>query len=229
MVFFIAVAVLLIGYLLGSIPFGWVVVKVATGRDIRGIESGRTGGTNAWRAAGVLAGFLTMLFDMLKGVAAVLIARWLLPPDFPYRTWIEVAAPLAAILGHNYSIYLLEKHEKTGKLVLRGGAGGAPCFGGAVGLWFPTFWIILPLAAIVYFVIGYASLTTMSLAFFATIIFLIKAIQGELPWIYVMYGVIAEMMLIWALRPNIKRLREGTERLHGLRPWLKKRAEQQRG
>lgn len=223
--FWIILAVFILAYLLGSIPFGWVIVKLSTGRDIRGIESGRTGGTNAWRAAGVLAGVLTAVLDFLKGAATVWIARWLISPATPFFHWIEVAVPLAAILGHNYSIYLLERHEDTGRVRLRGGAGGAACLGGAVGLWMPSLLIILPLGMLIYLVVGYASLTTMSLAFFATLVFLVKAIQGSLPWEYVAYGILAEMMLVWALRPNIQRLREGNERLHGLRVWLKKRAE----
>src|SRR5512135_2723740 len=125
-------AVLLVAYLIGSIPFGWLIVKLATGRDIRGIESGRTGGTNAWRAAGLLAGFFTAVLDLLKGAASVWIARWLIPASTPFIHWIEIAVPLAAILGHNYSIYLLERHEETGKMRLRGGAGGAACLGGAM-------------------------------------------------------------------------------------------------
>ncbi len=217
-------AVLLIAYLIGSIPFGWIIVKLATGRDIRGIESGRTGGTNAWRAAGLLAGFFTGVLDVLKGAATVWIARALIPASTPFFHWIEVAVPLTAILGHNYSIYLLERREDNGKVQLRGGAGGAACLGGAMGLWTPALFIILPLGVLIYLVIGYASVTTMSVAFFATLIFLVKAIQGTLPWEYVAYGVIAEAMLVWALRPNIRRLREGNERMHGIRVWLKKRA-----
>jgi glycerol-3-phosphate acyltransferase PlsY len=214
--------ILVISYLLGSIPFGWIIVKLATGRDIRGIESGRTGGTNVWRAAGVAAGAVTAILDVLKGAAAVWITRAVLPPSTPFFAWIEVAAPLAAILGHNYSIYLLEKHESTGKVRLRGGAGGAACLGGAMGLWFPALFYILPLAVVAYLVIGYASVTTMSIAFFAMVVFLVQAILGALPWTYPIFGLVALAMLVWALRPNIKRLRDGTERLHGLRPWLKK-------
>jgi glycerol-3-phosphate acyltransferase PlsY len=215
------IVALLLSYLIGAIPFGWIIVKISTGRDIRGIESGRTGGTNAWRAAGLFAGALTAIMDVVKGASTLFLVRWLIPADLAYFHWLEVAAPLAAVLGHNYSIYLLERQEKTGKMVLRGGAGGAACLGGAIGLWMPSIFYILPLALFVYVVIGYASVTTMSIAFFATLVFLVKAIQGSLPWVYVVYGVIAEMMLMWALRPNIKRLREGNERIHGLRVWLR--------
>jgi len=215
-------AVILVSYLIGSIPFGWIIVKLATGRDLRGVESGRTGGTNAWRAAGILAGLITAILDVLKGASTVWLVRWLIPASTPFFPWYEIAAPLAAILGHNYSIYLLERHESTGKVRLRGGAGGAACLGGALGLWPESVLVILPLILFVYLFIGYASLTTMSIAFFATVVFLIKAIQGTLPWQYVVYGLAAEAMLVWALRPNIKRLREGTERMHGFRVWIKK-------
>jgi acyl phosphate:glycerol-3-phosphate acyltransferase len=221
-------AVLLIAYLLGSVPFGWLIVKITTGRDVRQIESGRTGGTNVWRAAGFLAGFFTGLLDVLKGAASVWIARLLVPADFPLYHWVVVGAPLLAILGHNYSIYLIERHQATGKMKLRGGAGGATCLGGAIGLWPPAGLIIFALGILVYFVIGYASVTTISLAFFATVVFAIQVLQGELPWQYILYGLVAEIMLVWALRPNLERLRQGNERLHGLRVWLKRREEQKK-
>ena len=59
-------AVLVLSYLIGSIPFGLIIVKIVTGKDIRSIESGRTGGTNVMRAAGVLSGVITGLMDVLK-------------------------------------------------------------------------------------------------------------------------------------------------------------------
>lgn len=219
----IVLAVLLLAYLLGSIPFGWVIVKLTTGRDVRHVESGRTGGTNVWRAAGLLAGFATGVLDVLKSATSVWIVRWLVPESTPFFHWIEIAAPLLAILGHNYSIYLIERSETTGKLKLRGGAGGAACLGGAFGLWGPSIFIILPIGVLIYFIIGYASVTTMSIAVTAAVLFAIKAAQGQLPWVYVVYGIIGEMLVVWALRPNLERLRNGTERLHGLRVWLKNR------
>jgi len=226
----IVLAILVVSYLLGSIPFGWIVVKLTTGRDIRGIASGRTGGTNVWRAAGILPGLITGILDIVKGAATVWLVRWWLPVDFPFYRWIEIAAPLAGILGHNYSIYLLERHETTGKMRLRGGAGGATCLGGAVGLWSPALFFILPLGLVIYLVIGYASVTTMSVALLATLVFLVQAIRGALPWEYIVFGLLAEVRVVWALRPNIQRLREGNERQHGLIPWLKKRnAEKQKG
>jgi glycerol-3-phosphate acyltransferase PlsY len=221
----VAAAVIIAGYLIGAIPFGWVIVKLTTGRDLRKVESGRTGGTNAWRAAGILAGLATAILDVVKGAAAVWISHALIPVTWPYHVWVEVLAPFAAILGHNYSIYLIERRA-NGKLHLRGGAGGAPALGGAVGLWFPALFIILPIGAVIYFTIGYASVTTMSVALLAIIIFAVKYVNGTGPWQYILYGVLAEFALVWALRPNIQRLVAGTERVHGLRVWLKKKKEQ---
>ncbi|MCA2003012.1 MAG: glycerol-3-phosphate acyltransferase, partial [Chloroflexi bacterium] len=131
------IGVILLAYLIGAIPFGLLVVKLKTGKDVREVESGRTGGTNAMRAAGFWAGFITAMLDILKGAGAVWLAAWLSPAH-----WAHVAAPLAAILGHNYSIFLLTRDEK-GRVRLGGGAGGAPSVGGAIGLWPGSVLIIL--------------------------------------------------------------------------------------
>ena len=204
------VIVVLIGYLIGSIPVGLLIVKMRTGKDVRDVESGRTGGTNVMRAAGFWPGFATGILDILKAASTVWVARY-----FNVGHLVEVLAPIAAILGHNYSIFLLER--KDGKIRLRGGAGGAASAGGAMGLWAPSILIIFPVGLFIFFAAGYASVTTMSVALIAVVIFAIRALLGLSPWIYVLYGVLAELLLVWALRPNIKRLMAGEERLHGWR------------
>ncbi len=208
----LAVAILAGAYLLGSVPFGLIFVKLTTGKDIRQVESGRTGGTNAMRAAGFWVGFTTAMLDLLKGATAAWLARWLMPAAF----WVHILAPVTAILGHNYSIFLAERNPQ-GHLRLRGGAGGATAAGGALGLWAPSLLIILPLGALIFFGIGYASVTTMSVALLAGLIFAYRAWIGASAWQYIFYGVIAELILIWALRPNIRRLIAGQERLVGWR------------
>jgi acyl phosphate:glycerol-3-phosphate acyltransferase len=213
----LAIGLLLISYIIGSIPFGWVIVKLSTGKDIRKVESGRTGGTNAMRAAGFWAGLGTAVLDMLKATAMVWVARVLFPLDVALtNAWTHILAPLAVILGHNYSIFLLKRDEK-GTVKLRGGAGGAPCVGGSVGLWAPSFLIIVPLAAVILFGIGYASVATMSVALLSSILFTILAIVGISPWQYALYGVFAEVLLVLTLLPNIRRLIAGRERLVGWR------------
>jgi glycerol-3-phosphate acyltransferase PlsY len=211
----LSILVVLGSYVLGSIPFGLLIVKFKTGRDLRNVESGRTGGTNALRAAGLWAGLLTALMDILKGAAAV----WLARAVDPQIHLIHILAPIAAILGHNYSIFMPERDEKGRIVRLRGGAGGAPAVGGALGLWAPSLLIILPLGALVFFTLGYASVTTMSVALFATLVFGVRAAQG-MPWVDTLYGLAAEVLLMWALRPNIRKLLQGKERvvnisLHG--------------
>lgn len=208
----LAIGIVALAYVIGSIPFGLLIVKLKTGKDIRTVESGRTGGTNAMRAAGFWAGLLTALMDIVKGAVCVWIARAI----FPDNELLHVLAPLASILGHNYSIFLAERDEKGRILRLRGGAGGAPSVGGAFGLWTPSILIVLPLGALVFFSLGYASVTTMSVALFAIIIFAVRAALGIGPWIYVLYGVLAELLLILALLPNIRKLFSGNERVVGI-------------
>lgn len=217
------IGIILLSYVFGSIPFGLLIVKMKTGKDIREVESGRTGGTNAMRAAGFWAGFSTAMLDILKGAIGVLVARWLTPD----HTWVHVIAPLAAIMGHNHSIFLIERDE-NGKIVrLRGGAGGAPSVGGAMGLLPSSILIILPLGMLTFFSIGIASVTTMAVALFAIVVFAVRASQGSIPWSYVWYGVGAELLLMWALRPNLKKLFEGKERIvkYSLNGWLRARRE----
>ena len=216
------IAVLLMAYLVGSIPFGLLVVRLFSGKDIRNVESGRTGGTNAMRAGGFVSGLFTMIFDALKGTLAIWLVKDLVALDVPWIYWLQIAAGILAIIGHNYSLFLVERKE-DGKLHFRGGAGGATTLGGAIGLW-PAIWaIILPVSIIVFVFIGYASVTTMGIAFITTLVFLYRAIIGASPWAYVIFGVAAEILLLVALKPNIQRLKEGTERLVGLRAYLRKK------
>lgn len=211
---------LLLSYIAGSLPFGLFFVWLFTGKDVRNVESGRTGGTNAMRAAGLLAGALTATGDTLKGISTGWLASWL-APEYP---WVRVLAALLAILGHNYSVFLMEKRS-IGGVRLRGGAGGAAAFGGAIALWPYAGFIIFPLAGLVYLFIGYASAATMSIAVFSILVFTVRAAMGLSPWVDVAYGFGALAMVLWALRPNLKRLREGNERVVGVRAYLKKRRE----
>ncbi|HEX8990386.1 MAG TPA: glycerol-3-phosphate acyltransferase [Anaerolineales bacterium] len=214
----IEASVVLLAYFFGSIPFGLLIVKFSTGKDIRQVASGRTGGTNAGRAAGTWAGILTGIMDGVKGAAAVWVAQAVSPGNH----WLHVIAPLAAILGHNYSIFIVERDAK-GHIHLHGGAGGGPTVGGAIGLWWPSAFFILPIAILVFVGIGYASITTMSIAVITTILFAVRYRMGLATLPDIFYGVIAFIMLTWALRPNIRALIEGRERFHGWRPWQKKK------
>lgn len=220
----IGMAIVVTGYIIGSIPFGLLIVKIKTGKDIREVESGRTGGTNAVRAAGFGAGLLTAILDILKGTAAV----WLAQTVVPETHLVHVLAPLAAILGHNYSLFLISR-DQEGKLRFHGGAGGAPALGGAVGLWPWIFPLVFTGGALVWFTLGIASLTTMAIGVIVIIAFAIRISMGLQEPIDIWYGIIAELILLWALRPNIKKLLAGQERVvkFSLNGWLKARKEAQ--
>jgi len=214
----IGIGILILSYLIGSIPFGMIIVRLRTGQDVRDIQSGRTGGTNAMRAAGLWPGIATAVLDFLKAAVSVWLAQWLVEDII----WIQVLAPVMAILGHNYSIFLVNRNE-NGKLRFHGGAGGAPSAGGSFALWPPIILFILPFAGFILYFVGYASVATLSAPIITTIVFAVLAWMGKLPWEFVIYGILAEILLAWSLRPNIKRLINGNERLIGYR--AKKREE----
>jgi glycerol-3-phosphate acyltransferase PlsY len=218
----INIGVVVLGYIIGSIPFGLLIVKLKTGKDIRNVESGRTGGTNAVRAAGFWAGLLTAILDILKGAGSV----WIAQAASPDNQLVQVLAPVAAIMGHNYSMFLLSR-DKDGKMRFHGGAGGATALGGAIGIWLPIFPIVFGAGALVWFTLGIASVTTMAIAVIVTVVFAIRAYLGVQNPIDILYGVLALFLLVWSLRPNIKKLVEGKERVIGvsLNGWLRKRKE----
>ena len=97
--------VLIAAYLLGSIPFGYLIVRSRTGADVRATGSGGTGATNVSRRAGKIAGVVTLLLDALKGALAVVLARWLLTDDFGINWWVAVAA-IVAVFGHCFPVWL---------------------------------------------------------------------------------------------------------------------------
>lgn len=196
----------IIAYLLGSIPMGLIVVKALTGRDVREIGSGRTGGTNALRAAGKWGFVLTVFGDVIKGVGAVNIARLMFPTD-PSLFLLEALCGIAAVAGHNYSIYI----------GFRGGAGTGPNVGAAAALFPPSLIITIPLVPIVLFGTGYASVASSSAAVAILIIFLVRFAFFGSPFIYIVFGIATTALVAIALIPNYRRLIEGTERIVGPR------------
>ncbi len=96
------VIAVIIGYLLGSIPFAYIVTRIVTGKDIRRLGGGNVGARNTYLQAGWAAGIIAGVFDVAKGVAAVVIAHNLLGLD----KYFVLATGLAAVSGHIWSIYL---------------------------------------------------------------------------------------------------------------------------
>ena len=108
----------LIGYFCGAIPFGYLFVKWTKGINILEVGSGRTGGTNSYRAAGLWTGVFTALADVFKGFMAVWLTRTLLGAELgpQWLPWASVVAGVMSVVGHNWSIFL----------GWRGGAGTGP-------------------------------------------------------------------------------------------------------
>jgi acyl phosphate:glycerol-3-phosphate acyltransferase len=101
---------IILAYLVGSIPFGYLIVKLRSGADIREIGSGGTGATNVSRKAGKAAGVVTLALDALKGAAAVLVARWL--TGEAGTSWVVAAAAALAVVGHCFPVWLKFKGGK---------------------------------------------------------------------------------------------------------------------
>jgi glycerol-3-phosphate acyltransferase PlsY len=99
------VLILIAAYLLGSIPFGYLVVRALAGADVRETGSGGTGATNVSRRAGKLAGIVTLVLDALKGALAVILARMFLTGDFGVNWWVAACVVLA-IAGHCFPVWL---------------------------------------------------------------------------------------------------------------------------
>ncbi len=186
-----------LGYLIGAIPVGYLVIYAMKGQDLRRHGSGRTGGTNAIRAGGSWAGVLTGAGDILKGFLAIMVARWVGGGS----PWAEVLAGIAAVVGHNWSIYL----------GFKGGAGTGPNIGVCVALWpLSALWLI-PLLPFGLNVIRYASVTSLVIAAVIPVTVAVRAALGLGPWIHLVYALGAALAVTWSLRPNIKRLQNGTE------------------
>src|SRR6266481_4402833 len=99
------VLVVFFAYLLGSIPFGYLIVRVTEGGDVRTSGSGGTGATNVSRRVGKVAGVITLICDALKGFLAVFVAR-LLSDSVSSGSWIVAIAAIAAMAGHCFPIWL---------------------------------------------------------------------------------------------------------------------------
>jgi acyl phosphate:glycerol-3-phosphate acyltransferase len=199
----IAVAAL-IGYVLGAIPFGLIIGRVSRGIDIREFGSHRTGATNALRTLGLRAAAFIFVLDVAKGVAAVLLARTLFGAD-PLVEWAAAAAGLAAVIGHNWSVFI----------GFTGGRGVATSTG-ALGALAP--WALLVLAPVVVLLIWrsrFVSLGSITGSLLSPFVVAAFALAGLAPPPAIAYAAAAGLLVTAAHADNIARLRAGTERRIG--------------
>lgn len=198
----LSAGILVGAYLSGSIPFGLLLVRITTGKDVRQVGSGRIGGTNVLRAAGPWVALLSGLCDLGKGLVAVLLARASVGSPV-----IEALAGLLAVVGHNYSIFI----------GFKGGAGTATTIGGAIGLWPWSGAILVGVGIAMVVVTRHASVGSITLALSLPVIYALRAWLADAPWGYLIHGLGTGALTLWALRPNIARLQIGNERRVKLR------------
>ena len=179
----------LVGYFLGSIPFGLILTRLAGKGDLRAIGSGNIGATNVLRSGSKGLAAATLILDALKGAAAVLIARWLWPGT-------ESFAAAGALIGHLYPVWLRFK----------GGKGVATLLGILV--------VLLPVAAAVYALVWVAMLLIVRISSVAGMAAAVSApvtaaVLGADTYFPMLLGF--ALLVLWMHRANIVRLKAGRE------------------
>ncbi len=195
-------------YVLGSLPFGVLVCR-PLGRDPRRVGSGRTGGTNVYRTAGLVPAGLTVALDIAKGYGAVALAGWLVERSAADSVRIAAIEPyalsvaaLAVIVGHNYSIWA----------GFRGGAGTSPNLGALLRIDPISLAVAGGCAVLALFAARIASVASLVASGTVALLLTARVMRGDLPPGIVIYGLGQAALVVWALRPNVERLRRGTER-----------------
>lgn len=201
-----AAILIVLGYLIGALPFGLLIGRLAGGVDLRQHGSGRTGATNALRTIGPVGAVATFVLDLGKGVVAVLLARSLYQAGPSGSSeWVAAAAGIAAIAGHIRSVFI----------GFRGGRGAAT-FAGAMLATAPwTVSIVVPLVALIVWRTRIVSLGSLAGAALAPVTTAAFAALGQATWGGVVLGVGGAALVTVAHRDNIARLRAGTERRIG--------------
>ena len=185
------IIVVIVAYLIGSIPFGYLIVRQRIGADIRESGSGGTGATNVSRRAGKVAGMLTLVLDALKGSVAVLMAKTVAGDE-----WSITFAAIAVLIGHIFPVWLR----------FRGGKGVAT----AIGVFLVLAPVALLCAGVVF--VGIVALTR----YVSLGSILAAALMPVFVWLLgdrtlLTATVVAAMLIIFAHRGNIRRLAQGTE------------------
>jgi glycerol-3-phosphate acyltransferase PlsY len=207
------VAVVIIAYVLGSIPFGLIIGKLKKGVDIREQGSGKTGATNLMRVAGTKLGLLALVLDVVKATGAVLLAALIVDRGAGVLTiggasvyWqhiAQVAAGFAVVAGHNWPIFAKFK----------GGRGVTAYFGTLFAIFPPAGIFGAEVLAIAALRSRHMSLGSLLGAVATWCLMLpLTIIYHLLPPIYLVYGFVVIALIAYEHRDNVKRLRQGTER-----------------
>lgn len=205
--------IIILSYVVGSIPTGLLVGRWLAGTDIRKHGSGNIGSTNVMRTLGWKLGLLVQSGDILKGLFAVLVIARLHYGDFPFNnrtpfddiTVVQIIAGISAVLGHIFSVFLNFK----------GGKGINTAAGMLVGIAPIDISIALIVFALVLFSTGYVSLGSLSAAtaFPSSLFIRFNVFHDDIPSYHtlIIFSIATTLLLFYAHRSNIKRLIEGSE------------------
>jgi glycerol-3-phosphate acyltransferase PlsY len=198
------ILIVVIGYLMGAIPSGVIVGKVARGIDVRKYGSGSMGSTNVLRTVGRKAGLIVLLADVLKGAVAVALA-W---PIFHWFNaapsmveWGRMASGVAAVIGHSWPVYV----------GFKGGRSINVAFGAIMMMSWYTGLILVPVFFISIAVTRYVSLSSLITALALIIATIPFVIWGGEPFAYLVFALVAVPIVVFRHRGNIKRLIAKTE------------------
>lgn len=195
---------ILIGFLVGAIPFGYLAGRTMQDIDLRQVGSGGTGATNVLRTLGKKASAAVLILDFLKGLIPVLGARWLGLGD-----WWVAAVAIAAVAGHCWSPFI---GFKGGKGVATGG--------GATIALFPPVLLVIPVILLIIWQSRFVSLGSLAGAGLAVVFAAAFALLGQLPWASVATIAAIAAIIAFRHRENIDRLRKGVERKLGQKAQL---------
>ncbi|RJX22929.1 MAG: glycerol-3-phosphate 1-O-acyltransferase [Desulforudis sp.] len=188
---------ILVSYLIGSIPTGFLIGKLVKGIDIRTQGSGNIGATNVWRSLGPAPALVALVGDVAKGIVALLLGRYYGPPGF------ELITAGAALLGHGWSVFLRFQGGKMiatmlGILIMLPPVG----LGAAAVVWLSTVGLT-----------RYVSLASMLAVVAVPVAFAVTGAGMNL----VVFGTLVALVVIYKHRSNIARLLTGTEHRFSLR------------
>lgn len=202
------ITLLLVGFLIGAIPWGYFAGRLALGIDLRSVGSGGTGATNVLRTLGARASIAVAVLDVLKGVLPVAIARFA-HFDPPWTA----AAGVVAVVGHCWSPFI----------GFKGGKGVATGAGAAMAL-FPQVLLVLPMMALIVWRTRFVSLGSLVAAWLAVLLAFAFAAAGQLDWPSAIAILAISAIITLRHEGNIRRLLAGTERRlrrnHFRRAWV---------
>ena len=195
------IGLVILGYLIGSIPVGFILGKLTRGIDIREHGSGSIGMTNVMRTIGVKAGILVFFADMAKGAVAVALAWPIFSSSPEMVAWGQMAGGASAVIGHSWPVYI----------GFRGGKGIATGFGALMVIFWPVGLITLAVFLAVVGLSRYVSLGSILGSVIMLVAMIPFVVYSSEPFAYIVLGLVVVPIVIFRHRDNIGRLLSGTE------------------